>query len=234
MRCRRHAKCCSWLELEEVLLLLFCSSWRWFCSFSCCVRAGAGYAPPPPAAQVYAPVDDNPEAFHRSLSLFICPDGDKLAQAGTGGLGVAELWEAGGEGVAEVQHERWVACWRWEVLPAPWRPAQYKWGDRWTVLRGELDAAVHALRCHSHAPTSATLPSSPHLPACSLAAVMQYARCGASCRAPTASTLQSRLRRRMCARRSCQVRRALWSGGVMPSLGCWSGGHMLGTHVLNR
>lgn len=33
--------------------------------------------------QVYAPVDDNPEAFHRTLSLFICPDGDKLAQAGT-------------------------------------------------------------------------------------------------------------------------------------------------------
>lgn len=37
--------------------------------------------------QVYAPVDDNPEAFHRTLSLFICPDGDKLAQAGTGGQG---------------------------------------------------------------------------------------------------------------------------------------------------
>lgn len=70
-------KCWSWFELEAVLLLLFCSlllcsTWRWFCS-------------PSSSCQVYAPVDDNPEAFHRSLSLFICPDGDKLAQAGTGG-----------------------------------------------------------------------------------------------------------------------------------------------------
>jgi hypothetical protein len=37
--------------------------------------------------QVYAPVDDNPAAFHRTVSLFISPDGDKLAQAGTGGAG---------------------------------------------------------------------------------------------------------------------------------------------------
>ncbi|KAL4421136.1 hypothetical protein ABPG77_001531 [Micractinium sp. CCAP 211/92] len=33
--------------------------------------------------QVYAPVDDNPAAFHRTVSLFISPEGDKLAQAGT-------------------------------------------------------------------------------------------------------------------------------------------------------
>ena len=37
--------------------------------------------------QVYAPVDDNPAAFHRTVSLFVSPDGDKLAQAGTGGAG---------------------------------------------------------------------------------------------------------------------------------------------------
>jgi hypothetical protein len=36
------------------------------------------------SVQVYAPVDDNPAAFHRTVSLFISPDGDKLAQAGTG------------------------------------------------------------------------------------------------------------------------------------------------------
>lgn len=33
--------------------------------------------------QVYAPVDSNPSAFHRTISLFISPEGDKLARAGT-------------------------------------------------------------------------------------------------------------------------------------------------------
>jgi pre-rRNA-processing protein TSR4 len=38
----------------------------------------------PIARQVYAPVEDNPAAFHRTMFLFISPEGDKVAQAGAG------------------------------------------------------------------------------------------------------------------------------------------------------
>lgn len=46
----------------------------------------ASYPPELWCVQVYAPIDDNPAAFHRTLFLFLSPAGDKLAQAGTGEL----------------------------------------------------------------------------------------------------------------------------------------------------